>query len=113
MADNTNASPSQGIPTDPELKAVDPGGSRGAPGHDGVVGDAETDPDRRDLRSEIGKYVSLASFPATAQDLMSIAMANGAPEGVIRPLRSLDSGAVFETTRDLWYALHLETKERF
>jgi hypothetical protein len=35
-----------------------------APGHEGIVSDAETDPDRTDLRPRIGAYVSLASFPA-------------------------------------------------
>src|SRR5215813_432657 len=34
------------------------------PGHDGIVDEDESDPDRVALRSEIGKYVSLARFPA-------------------------------------------------
>jgi hypothetical protein len=83
------------------------------PGRDGIVGDSDTDPDRRELRAEIGKYVSLATFPATAQDLSAAAAANGAPDEVTSALNGLAPEARFDTARDLWLALGLEAQERF
>lgn len=83
------------------------------PGRDNVVGPDETDPDRRDLRADIGKYVSLSSFPATAEDLLEAATANQAPDPVLAELQSLDQKTSFDTTRDLWVALDLEVKQRF
>jgi hypothetical protein len=109
----TDASNHDKVAIDPELNPADAGVSLSGPGKDGIVDDAETDPDRRDLRSEIGKFVSLARFPATAGDLVAVAVANTAPDSVLEPLRGLEASAEFETTRDLWYALGLETKERF
>jgi hypothetical protein len=44
-----------------------------APGHDGIVTDPDRDPDRVDLRSEIGKYVSLVTFPAEVRALIAMA----------------------------------------
>jgi hypothetical protein len=83
------------------------------PGRGNVVGPDETDPDRRDLRADIGKHVSLSSFPATAGDLVELATANQAPDAVLDELRSLAPETSFATTRDLWIALDLEVKERF
>jgi hypothetical protein len=113
MADKTSGLNDDRVAVDHELSASGAEASMQAPGHDGIVSDAETDPDRRDLRSEIGKHVSLASFPATADDLVRVAIANGAPEEVLQPLRGLESMTTFENTQDLWRALGLETKERF
>jgi hypothetical protein len=102
--------------SDPQLNVGRLGGGTAGwdrPGHDGVVGEHDTDPDRRDLRAEIGKYVSLATFPATVQELVAAVAANGAPDEVTSALGGLEPQARFESTRDLWLALGLEAQERF
>jgi hypothetical protein len=102
--------------TDPQLNAGRPSAETvgwDKPGRDGVVGEHDTDPDRRELRAEIGKYVSLATFPATAQDLSAAAAANGAPDAVTSALGSLAPQTKFDNARDLWVALGLEAPERF
>lgn len=78
-----------------------------------AVGTDDVDSARRDLRAEAGKYVSLVDFPATAEDLIAGAESNGAPGQVTDLLRGLRPGASFETTRDLWDALGLESTDRF
>jgi hypothetical protein len=78
-----------------------------------ATGASDSDPARRDLRADIGKYVSLADFPVTAESLIDTATANGAPDFVVRSLRDLPTDAPFETARDLWIALDLEATERF
>jgi hypothetical protein len=78
-----------------------------------VVGDADADADRRELRAEIGKYVSLASFPTRARELIAAAESNGAPDQVLDQLRTLDAGEEFSTARDVWLALGLEATDRF
>src|SRR5687768_810715 len=78
-----------------------------------ATGASDSDPVRRDLRADIGKYVSLAEFPSTAQSLIDSATANGAPDFVVRSLRDLPTDDQFETARDLWIALDLEATERF
>jgi hypothetical protein len=104
------------VNSDPQLNAGRPvAGAAGwdRPGHDGVIGEHDTDPDRRDLRAEIGKYVSLATFPATAQDLIAASQANGAPEQVTATLGGLQPQTKFDNARDLWVALGLEAQGRF
>src|SRR5258705_13265746 len=83
------------------------------PGRDGIVGRDETDPDRLDLRSEIGQYVSLAKFPATVRDLIATAESEGAPDEALAELRQLDPGARYDNTQDLWAALDLRSERRF
>jgi len=78
-----------------------------------AIGAADSDPDRRELRADIGKYVSLVEFPATPKSLIDSATANGAPDFVLRPLRDLATDDQYETARDLWIALGLEATERF
>jgi len=78
-----------------------------------ATGTSDADPARRDLRADIGKYVSLAEFPATGQSLVDSATANGAPDFVVRYLRDLPTDTTFATARDLWIALDLEATERF
>jgi len=73
----------------------------------------DADPNRRDLRAEIGKYVSLTPFPATGGRLADAAANQGAPDVVLKALRGLSADASFETSRDLWIALDLEATERF
>src|SRR3954451_1121334 len=73
----------------------------------------DTDPLRRDVRADIGKYVSLTEFPTTAETLIGAATANGAPAQVINRLRALRPGTAFENTRELWIALGLEATDRF
>jgi hypothetical protein len=83
------------------------------PGRDGVVGDVDTDPDRTDLRSRIGQYVSLAAFPTDAGALVGVAERNNAPEDVSAQLRRLDPDTRLENTRELWEALDLASGGRF
>ena len=83
------------------------------PGHDGVVTDAENDPDRTDLRSEIGQYVSLVTFPADVQTLIAVAESNDAPDDVLAELRKLEPGTRLANTTELWDALDLGSDHRF
>jgi hypothetical protein len=83
------------------------------PGHDGIVDEDENDPDRLDLRSEIGKYVSLARFPATAAVLTATAERNQAPDDVLDHLRRLSQADTFTTAHDVWLALDLTVHRRF
>jgi Protein of unknown function (DUF2795) len=83
------------------------------PGHDGIVTDAASDPDRTDLRSKIGSYVSLVTFPADGGALMAMAQSQGAPDDVLDALGSLEPGARFTNTTELWNALDLGSDHRF
>jgi hypothetical protein len=83
------------------------------PGSDGVVTEQETDPDRRDLRAEIGKYVSLVRFPITTDELTAGVQANNAPDTVVNELRRIAPGTSLANTRELWEALGLDISERF
>jgi hypothetical protein len=83
------------------------------PGRDGVVGDADSDPDRTDLRSEIGQYVSLVTFPAEARELVAVAERNDAPDAVSSQLRRLDPGTRLANPSELWTALDLASDRRF
>lgn len=115
MTDNSR-NDAKGAATDPQLNAGRPASETqqwDRPGRDGVVGDQDTDPDRRDLRAEIGKYVSLVQFPASAGELTEAAAANGAADTVTSALRALEPKTRFENTRDLWIALDLEAPHRF
>jgi hypothetical protein len=78
-----------------------------------AVGKDDADSARRDLRAEVGKYVSLVKFPTTAEDLIAAAEGKGAPAQVTDLLRGLRPGASFATTRDVWDALGLESTGRF
>jgi hypothetical protein len=97
------------IRTDPQL---DPGGP-GAQADVSQVGVTDADPDRRELRAEIGKYVSLHPFPTTAGELADAVAAAGAPQAVTQALVSLPADSRLENTRDLWLGLGLESNERF
>ncbi|MBB5867691.1 hypothetical protein F4553_001070 [Allocatelliglobosispora scoriae] len=103
--------------TDPQLNAgffdEDAVPAENTVGRDGVIDEHETDPERRELRAEIGKYVSLATFPATSLTLIESATANRAPDEVLDELRALPEDRSFETARDLWLELGLEVAERF
>jgi Protein of unknown function (DUF2795) len=94
--------------TDPDLVGGYAGGAQ-----PGATGDTDADPDRRELRAEIGKYVSLASFPTTAGELADGARSAGASEPVLNALVRLAPDTRMENARDLWIALDLESDERF
>jgi len=83
------------------------------PGHDGVITDAESDSDRTDLRSKIGQYVSLSTFPAEVRGLIAVAENNDAPDDVLAELRRLEPGTRLANTSELWDALDLGSKHRF
>ena len=83
-----------------------------APGHDGLITDSETDPDRTDLRSEIGRYVSLVAFPAGTRALIATAERQNASDAVLAELRSLEPDDRFEQPGDLWDALGLSPGRR-
>jgi hypothetical protein len=84
-----------------------------APGHEGIVSDAETDPDRTDLRSRIGAYVSLASFPADGATLIAMAQRRDAPDDVLAELGRLEPSRRFANATEVWQALDLESDQRF
>lgn len=83
------------------------------PGRDGVVSDAQGDPDRTDLRSEIGRYVSLVSFPTEVGELVAVAERRDAPDEVLAELRRLDPRTRLSRTGELWAALDLSSGPRF
>jgi hypothetical protein len=84
-----------------------------APSHDGIVGPTDSDPDRTDLRAQIGENVSLVDFPTTARDLVAMAESRDAPDDVLSELRKLDPDSAYENTAALWEALHLRSDRRF
>jgi hypothetical protein len=94
--------------TDPDLVA---GAAGGAAPDD--VGERDADPQRRELRAEIGKYASLAKFPTTAGELTDGARTAGASATVLGALVGLAPDTRLENARDLWMALDLESDERF
>jgi hypothetical protein len=98
---------------DPALRPSDMTATASSTGHDGDPGTDDTDPDRRDLRAEIGKYVSLASFPATAAQLCSTAREGGADDTVMQRLEGLPAGETYPNARELWAALGLGDSGRF
>ncbi len=83
------------------------------PGRDGVVSDADGDPDRTDLRSAIGAYASLVQFPTTARALISAAEDGDAPDEVLRALRGLDPDDTLANMVELWDVLGLGSGHRF
>ncbi|HZN70333.1 MAG TPA: DUF2795 domain-containing protein [Micromonosporaceae bacterium] len=84
-----------------------------APGHDGVVGDVDSDPDRVDLRSKIGSYVSLVTFPTDGRALLAMAQRKRAPDEVLDVLGGLEPDARFVNATELWKALGLGSDNRF
>jgi glutamine synthetase adenylyltransferase len=82
------------------------------PEHDDVVTDSEADQDRTDLRAEIGKYASLTTFPATAADLVGVAVRSDAADEVLDRLQDLDPDQTFAAPSDLWDALGLSPGHR-
>lgn len=97
---------------DPVEDDLDPR-SWDTPGRDGIVGGDERDPDRRELRADIGRHVSLATFPATAEQLLELARRGDAPDEVLDELGTLEPGRSFANARELWQALDLEVEVRF
>ncbi len=83
------------------------------PGHDGIVTDADSDPDRTDLRSKIGSYVSQVTFPADGRALIATAQSKGAPDDVLDALGRLEPGTRFTNATELWDALDLGSGHRF
>jgi hypothetical protein len=84
-----------------------------SPGHDGIVGATDSDPDRTDLRAEMGKYVSLVDFPTKVKDIIAVAESRDAPADVLAELRKLDPDASYANTAALWEALNLRSDRRF
>jgi hypothetical protein len=83
-----------------------------APGHDGIVTQAETDPDRVDLRSQVGGYVSLVRFPARGRDLVAMAKSRNASDDVLAALGRLNPDERFMHTADVWVTLGLSSGHR-
>src|SRR5262249_15036756 len=83
------------------------------PGHDGVVSDFDGDPDRTDLRSEIGEDLSRATFPTHAHTLIAAAEPANASDAVVDSLRGLERDARFAGAQELWDALGLGSGPRF
>ena len=83
------------------------------PGRDGGVSDAHGDPDRTNLRSEIGQYASLVTFPTEVGELVAVAERGDAPDEVLAELRRLDPRTRLARTSELWAALGLSSGSRF
>ena len=83
------------------------------PGHDGVVSDFDGDPDRTDLRSDIGQSLVRATFPTQARTLIAAAEQANASDEVLVSLRGLEPDAQFADIRELWDALGLGSGPRF
>jgi|tagenome__1003787_1003787.scaffolds.fasta_scaffold19051363_1 hypothetical protein len=83
------------------------------PGRDGVVSESDGDPDRADLRSEIGRYLSRDAFPMQAHALITAAEQADASDAVLDSLRGLDRDARFTDAQELWEALGLASGPRF
>src|SRR5687768_7738872 len=107
----TDTDRNQPLHRDPNLRSDTVEGAD-QPGRDGVVDAQDTDPDRREVRAEVGKYVSLATYPATAMDLAEVAAANGAGDDVVGRLRALRD-TTFNGPQEVWPALGLESSDRF
>jgi len=71
------------------------------PGHDGVVSDFDGDPDRTDLRSEIGQYLSRATVPTQARTLIAAAERANASAAVLVSLKGLERDARFTDAQQL------------
>ena len=82
-------------------------------GDTGRVGDTDADPRRRDLRAEIGQYVSLMKLPTTTGKLAREAADHDAPQHVVSALRGVPDDLKVKTVHDLWIVLHLEGDQRF
>jgi hypothetical protein len=83
------------------------------PGRDGIVSDAQGDPDRTGPRSEIGQYVSLVDFPAKVATLVASARRADAPDQVVAQLSTLDPHTTYANPGQLWDALGLGSGRRF
>lgn len=83
------------------------------PGRDGVVSDFDGDPDRTDLRAEIGQYLSRTTFPTQARTLIAAAEQANASDAVLASLRGLERDAQFTDAPELWEALGLSSGPRF
>jgi hypothetical protein len=77
------------------------------------VGPEDADRARRELRAQIGTYVSLAQFPTTVGELITVVSEKGAPAEVLTQLGSLPEWTPLASGRDLWVALGLEATNRF
>ena len=83
------------------------------PGRDGIVADTDSDPDRTELRSEIGRYTSLVTFPTDGRTLRDSAEKNDAPGAVLSALGGLEPTERFASQTELWAVLGLGSGERF
>ena len=82
------------------------------PGRDGVVTESESDPDRTDLRAEIGTYVSRVRFPARGAELVAAAEAAGASDRVLSWLNDLNGAERYANAAEVWTALDLGSGRR-
>jgi hypothetical protein len=94
---------------DPQLQQDENAGGR----LEDVDAASDADVRRRDLRAEIGKYVSLAGFPASPAQLIDEVAMLGAPDVVLAALRRVPPDTHLAGVHDLWTALGLEATNRF
>ncbi|MFI5908972.1 DUF2795 domain-containing protein [Dactylosporangium sp. NPDC051541] len=84
-----------------EARQVDPEGegdrSGGAP-----VG---MTPDEVEARSNLGRYIPMASLPGDRDDLIAGATELEAPDEVLDALEALPAGTQFQTVNEVWAAL--------
>jgi Protein of unknown function (DUF2795) len=82
-------------------------------GHHGVDTDDDRDPDYREERARIGKYLPRALFPATGAQIVAQARKVNAPNEVLEALATLDQGHRYANAQELWKSLHLSSGPRF
>jgi len=71
------------------------------------------DPDEREARARLGRYVPRSVFPAKRDELMAAARAHRAPDEIVAELRGLDGERRYETVASVWTALGYPSDERF
>lgn len=84
-----------------EVRAVDPGGE-GSRTYGAPVGMTADDVE---ARSNLGRYIPMASLPGDRDDLIAGASEMNAPDEVLAVLERLPENQVFETVNQVWAAL--------
>jgi hypothetical protein len=82
-------------------------------GHHGVDTEDDRDPDFRDERAKIGKYLPRSIFPATGEQIVAEAGKLNAPDDVLRTLGDLDPAERYANAQELWASLRLSSGPRF
>jgi hypothetical protein len=82
-------------------------------GHIGEATGDDRDPDYREERARIGKYLSRTVFPASGARIAADAKHHNAPDEVLETLGRLNSGHRYANAQELWKSLGLSSASRF